>query len=78
MSAQNHGAPLSGSQNSFLDGGLTFKLANGDSGEISPEERKIYDHIIYCNIGTFPAAGLTGQYPVSRSLNRLMSLNSYR
>ena len=66
MAAPNHGAPSSGSQNPFLEGGLTFRLANGDSGEISLEERRIYDHIIYCNIGTFPAAGLTGQSPVSQ------------
>ena len=69
MAAQKHGAPSSGSQNTFFEGGLPFKLTNGESGEIAPEERRIYDHIIHCNVGAFPAAGLTGQYPVLRNLN---------
>ena len=78
MAAHHHGAPSSESQNSFSEGGLPFKLPNGKCGEIAPEERRIYDHIIYCNFGAFPAAGLTGQYPVLRSLNWLASLNGYR
>ena len=78
MAAQNHGAPSSGSQNPFFEEGVPFKLTNGKSGEIAPEERRIYDHIIYCNVGVFPAAGLTSKYRVSRSLNWLVSLNGYR
>lgn len=55
--------PSSGSQNASVEGGLPFKLTSGELGQIAPEERRIYDHIIYCNFGAFPSAGLTGQYP---------------
>lgn len=66
MAAQNLRAPLLESQSSG-EGGLPFKLANGEYGEIAPGERRTYDHIIYCNVGAFSAAGLTGQYPALRS-----------
>ena len=70
MAAQTHEAASSGSQNTSFERGLTFKLTDGNTGEITPEERRIYDHIIHCNVGVFPAAGLTGQYTVLRSHNR--------
>ena len=59
----------SGSQNAPVEGGLPFKLTSGALGEIAPEERRIYDHIIYCNFGAFPSAGLTGQYPALEAQN---------
>ena len=78
MAAQHQGAPSSGGQNPFTEGGLPFKLIDGKTGEISPEERRICDHIIYCNFGAFPAAGLTGQYPALKIPDWLVLLNEHR
>ena len=57
----------SGSQYAPVEGGLPFKLTSSTLGEIAPEERRVYDHIIYCNFGAFPSAGLTGQYPALKA-----------
>ena len=78
MATQSNETPSSESQNASVEGGLPFKLTDGKSGEIAPEERRIYDHIIYCNFGAFPSAGLTGQYPASRIPHWLVSLNGHR
>ena len=78
MAPQINGAPSSECQNASVEGGLPFKLVDGESGEIAPEERRIYDHIIYFNFGAFPAAGLTGQYPALKCPDWLVLLNEYR
>lgn len=78
MAPQTNGTPLSESQNASVEGGLPFNLTHGKSGEIAPEERRIYDHIICCNVGAFPVVGLTGQYPALTSPDWLVLLNEYR